>query len=43
MLYLKFSWLSYMQGVLYGKTEHCKNESETEESYFLGIPAKDRQ
>lgn len=26
-----------------GKMEHCKNESETEETYFLGIPAKDKQ
>lgn len=26
-----------------GKMEHSKNESETEEACFLGIPAKDKQ
>lgn len=43
MLDLKFFWLFYIRGMLHGKMEHCKNESETEETYFLGIPGKDRQ
>jgi len=26
-----------------GKVEHSKNESESAETYFLGIPVKDKQ